>query len=327
MKKLFRSLFTVLHLALLMVLLAMFGNVFISPSQLKWLNFISLAFPVLITIYVFLTVIWIVSWRKRAILFLIGLLFFFNPIRRWINYSSSSEGNFKMVSFNVHSGREIPELKTFLEKENPDLVFLQETGNHIERKMKLANLPYVYEKQVVAIYSKYPIQGKGEIINDDTNGHAIYADIEINGETLRLFNVYLEPFYLEKSMIKPTESKWENERKAKYLKNRMTESFKIHAEQVNQITQVIKSSPHPIILAGDFNSVPNSYEYYHLAKGLQDGFTLVGNGSSTSFHEYKFPLRIDYIFTSPPLKPASYKVDRTVDFSDHFPVIGTYLLK
>lgn len=89
----------------------------------------------------------------------------------------------------------------------------------------------------------------------------------------------------------------------------------------------IKKSPYPVILAGDFNSVPNSYEYYTISDILQDCFLEAGNGFSTSFHDYKFPIRIDYIFSSKELKPLSYKVDRTRKLSDHYPVMATFSLK
>ncbi|MGS0748127.1 hypothetical protein [Halpernia sp. GG3] len=54
---------------------------------------------------------------------------------------------------------------------------------------------------------------------------------------------------------------------------------------------------------------------------------MAGSGSATSFHDYKFPIRIDYIFTSKEIEPISYKVDRSARLSDHFPVIATFKLK
>ena len=97
-----------------------------------------------------------------------------------------------------------------------------------------------------------------------------------------------------------------------------------HQDEVADIQKAVADSPYPVILAGDFNAVPNSYEYYHIGKNLKDVFVETGNGSATSFHDYKFPIRIDYIFSSPSVKPLSYKVDRSVKLSDHFPVIATF---
>ena len=97
-------------------------------------------------------------------------------------------------------------------------------------------------------------------------------------------------------------------------------------DQIDSIKKEIENSPYPVFVVGDFNSVPNSYEYYKVSDNLKDAFVEVGRGSGTSFHDFKFPLRIDYIFTSESIQPVSYKVDRDVQISDHFPVIATFKL-
>ncbi|MDO5616426.1 MAG: endonuclease/exonuclease/phosphatase family protein, partial [Cruoricaptor ignavus] len=113
----------------------------------------------------------------------------------------------------------------------------------------------------------------------------------------------------------------------KQLITRLVPTFKIHQTQVEEIRKFIEDSPYPVILAGDFNAVPNSWEYYHLGQNLQDAFMKVGNGSATSFHDYKIPIRIDYIFASEKLKPITYEVKCDIKTSDHFPVIATFDFK
>lgn len=329
MKWVLRTIFTGVNLLIFIVLLMMFCNKFIGPQSFKWFNFIALAFPVLIIVYIILTLIWLVSWRKRGLFFLIGLLFFFNPIRRWVNYSpqKEGEGNLKLITYNIHKQEHWQEVKTFLEKQQPDVVFLQEKGSRIAEKMKLKDLPYVFEESVVAIYSKYPIKAKGQLVEDKTNGHAVFVDAEVNGKVIRFINVYLEPFYLEKQMLVPADSQWENRRKAKYLENRLTKSFELHQHQIDKIDEYVHQSPYPVVLGGDFNSVPNSYEYFHLGKALQDAFLVAGKGLGMSFYDYKFPLRIDYLFSSPSVEAQSYSVDREMQASDHYPVIATFEIK
>ncbi|SIQ08552.1 hypothetical protein SAMN05880574_10575 [Chryseobacterium sp. RU37D] len=89
---------------------------------------------------------------------------------------------------------------------------------------------------------------------------------------------------------------------------------------------MIDLSPYPEILDGDFNSVPNSYEYYSLGKDLQNAFLEAGNCSPSSFHDYKVPLRIDHIFRSKSIISLNYKVDNSVQLSDHYLVIAEFLL-
>lgn len=128
-------------------------------------------------------------------------------------------------------------------------------------------------------------------------------------------------------MVKLNGNSEEDEQKVKNIVKRLIPIFKSHQEQVKIIRENIDHSPYPVIVAGDFNAVPNSYEYYKISEGLKDAFYEVGRGSGTSFHDYKYPLRIDYIFTSESIKPVSYKVDRSVNLSDHFPVVTTFKIE
>jgi hypothetical protein len=179
---------------------------------------------------------------------------------------------------------------------------------------------------VIFFYSKYKILATKSWISNE-NAYAKSYDIEIRGKTYCFLNIYLEPFYLDKSMLKPTESSSENEHKFKNLIKKMVPNFKAHQEQVAAAREAIETSPYPVIMAGDFNSVPNSYEYYHLGKDMKDAFEVAGSGSATSFHDFKFPIRIDYMFTSKEILPISYKVDRSERLSDHFPVIATFKIE
>ena len=90
---------------------------------------------------------------------------------------------------------------------------------------------------------------------------------------------------------------------------------------------MIDLSPYPEILDGDFNSVPNSYEYYTINSLLNDAFLDGGSGSGTSFHDYKFPIRIDYLFTSKEIICQKYSIDRTEKMSDHYPVLAEFSFK
>ena len=249
-------------------------------------------------------------------------------IQRWVNYSSLEKGNpnLKVMSFNIKGTLERDEKTEFLNGQEVDVLMLQECGFEMSDKMKLSNFKHQAHSEVVSIYSKFPIHRKNKIPLSD-NGYAIFADIKIKGEIFRFVNVYLEPFKLEKDMVKPSMSTEMNEIKAKSLLSRLLPVFKVHQEQIEEIRKYINSSPYPVVLAGDFNAVPNSYEYYHLGKNLNDVFSEVGVGSATSFHDYNFPIRIDYVFASPGIKALNYKVDREINISDHYPIYTDFLIE
>lgn len=326
--KIVRLIFFIFHIAIFLLLTGMLLNAYVSPKVFPWFNLLSLAFPGLIFGYVALTVFWIISWKKRAFVFFFLGLLFFNPVLRWINYSSVKKEtpDLKVMSFNTRSGMAVrSEVKNYLKNSLADVILLQEDDGK-----EYGSLGYEMANYGnITILSKYKIINRQPIVlnNEQINDPALQVDIEIKGKRYRFIGVYLQPFKFEKSMVKLDGNNQEDEEKIKNIVKRLIPTFKMHQEQVNAIKNAVEASPYPVILTGDFNSVPNSYEYYHLSEGLQDVFMEAGRGSGTSFHDYKFPIRIDYIFASKSIKPISYRVDRSVKVSDHFPVIATFRLE
>jgi len=330
MVRIIRFIFTSLHIAIFIAMAAIFLNYIIPPEFFVWLNFTPIAFPILIILYSALTIVWILNLRKRAILFMAGFFLFINPIKRWVNYASNTyEGNLKILTYNINTGKEISKLKSFIEIENPDVIFFQEKPETLKKELNSLGFKYSIERNVVGIYSKYPIETFSEIIQkkQKNNGHALYADIKIKEKTIRFINVYLEPFYLEKNMLIPEYNSKINKEKVEKLGMKLSDNFVIHQKQVNEIQNIIENSPYPIILGGDLNAVPNSYEYYTFSRILSDAFVESGRGFSTSFHDYKFPIRIDYIFSSSDLKATKYTIKRDMKISDHFPIISHFDIK
>lgn len=326
--KIFRLILLILHVGILFLLLGTLLNAYIPPKIFPWFNLLSLGFPFLMISYVVLIFFWIFSWKKRAFVFMLLGLFFLNPVKRWINYSSDPKetADLKIVSFNTKGGlMGVEEINKYLETLGADIILLQENpGDGFDIKG--------YEKKNngggLTVLTKYKIIS-GKIIepnNGDSRIPGTQTDIEIRGKIYRFINVYLHPFMFEKSMIRLNGDTGGDEEKVKNIVRRLIPTFKKHQDQIAVIRNAVENSPYPVILAGDFNSVPNSYEYYHLSEGLEDAFFTVGKGSATSFHDYKFPIRIDYVFSSKSITPISYKVDRSVDISDHYPVVATFSL-
>lgn len=329
--KIFRLILLIAHLGLLFLLTGVLLNAYIPPKIFPWFNLLSLGFPLLIIGYVLLTFFWIFSWKKRAFVFMFLGLFFLNPVKRWVNYSPDKKeiANLKVLTFNIKGGKlGYDKIKEYIDQQNADLVFLQESSNS---ELQFKNLSGNYTLPIVAFYSKYKILDRRNLFenlnNDDITAQCEEINLEIKGKPYRVINAHLGSFGFVKSMVKLNGETQEDEQKLKDIIKKLIITFKTHQEQVQAIRKSIDESPYPVILAGDLNSVPNSYEYYHLGKNLNDAFFETGKGSGTSFHDYKYPLRIDFIFTSPSIKPITYRVDRSVKLSDHFPVISTFRLE
>ncbi len=305
-----------------MLLLATLLNAYIPPSVLPGLNLLSLAFPGLFAVHLLLCLFWILLWKKQAVFFLAVSILFLNPVRRWLNYNpqSADTPTLKVVSANLKTGKlGEKEASDYLNKTGADLMILQDPGE----VQNMIGLPHKStEYWVVSVSSATEIVKQGPLFTE--NGYTFYADIKHQGKIIRVINVYLTPFFLDKNKVRPAEDLNQNKSKAKYILKRLIPTFKIHEAEVNAIAEAVKNSPYPVILAGDFNAVPNSYEYYKLRGDLKDAFVEVGRGSATSFHDYKVPIRIDYIFASKTIKPIGYRVDRSVRISDHYPVIAEF---
>lgn len=324
--KLFRLLFTIYHFSILVLLLGTILNAYIPPRVFPWLNLLSLSFPVLMILNVLFCLTWIILWKKRAVFFLAFSLFLIVPTSRWINYreKKSIKPNLKMLTFNIKGGRVGGTGKVFnyLKNSGADVILLQEYSSQYQ----VSGYDFgVGNYEIVALNSKTKILDHGKIATTG-NGNSFYADIEINGKRIRFINLYLSPFSFEKQKVKPSEDLEQNENKLRYILGKLVPTFKNHQAEVQDLQNAVSASPYPVILAGDFNAVPNSYEYYHLLKNLKDVFVEVGRGSATSFHDYKFPIRIDHVFCSQSIQTVAYRVDRSAKLSDHFPVITEFYI-
>jgi len=313
------------HIVVAILLLCTLGNAWIPPNILGNLNLLSLGFPYIMSVYILLTLVWVIQRKKIAIAFVLGMCLFYNPIRRWVNFTPKTDNvksirDIKVLTFNVKYGDfGWDKVKKYIKDQDADIILVQEKDTNRALRQDLVKYPSVILK------TKHRILRQESLIEDKDRGNSFYADVDIHGKIIRVVNVYLEPFRLHKSMVQ-YDGLGKEGGKINTLLSHMIPTFKAHEDQIKRIRKAVDLSPYPVILAGDFNSVPNSYEYYNLGKDLQDAFLETGNGSSSSFYDYKVPLRIDYIFSSKSIIPLSYKVDNSVKLSDHYPVIAEFLL-
>ncbi len=80
-------------------------------------------------------------------------------------------------------------------------------------------------------------------------------------------------------------------------------------------------SPHPVIVCGDFNDVPNSYAYTTIGKGLNNAFAEKGSGIGRTFAAISPTLRIDNIFADKKFEIKQF-VRIKKRLVDHFPIIA-----
>ncbi len=208
----------------------------------------------------------------------------------------------------------------------PDILCTQETrgafyplvGNYLGYDQRF-NL-----KKGTVIMSRYPIKAGGDIPFGKTSNSTLWADIELPGpSTVRVYCVHLQSNRVTKDtekIIKDDQS-WGNIEK---VVNKVGGATAVRAEQAEQLRAHILSSPHPVIVCGDFNDTPNSYVYRHIADGLTDAFEEHGFGLGTTFGGALPMLRIDYLLTDPGIRVHDCRVVRDTHWSDHYPVWGVF---
>lgn len=233
-----------------------------------------------------------------------------------------------ILSYNVHSFTQDgetprletePKIKAFITEEMPDIVCFQEYHPSVSFSEMY---PYQFAKMTnkketfgQVIFSRYPIISSGSLDFPSSGNNAIYADIKVDVDTVRVYNMHFQSFKLT-----PNFSGLQKE-DSKRLLGRMGDAFKKQEDQLNLFLAHEKSSPFTVIVAGDFNNSASSY-VYRKAKGEKvDAFAKAGSGTGKTFTFDFLPLRIDFILVDPKWKVQQFK-NYDLELSDHFPILA-----
>jgi endonuclease/exonuclease/phosphatase family metal-dependent hydrolase len=181
----------------------------------------------------------------------------------------------------------------------------------------------------MAIISKYPILNKGTIKFEKlTQNHAMFADLKVNADTVRVYNFHLQSMSIEeRDIINTYREQSLFGRDLRKVLRRLKGGFIKRSYQVNTLYDHLKESPYPVIVCGDLNDVPYSYTYQKLNRTLANAQTTAGSGIGGTYNGILPFLRIDNQFFSPNLEVQNFKVHRNITFSDHFPLSATYIIR
>jgi endonuclease/exonuclease/phosphatase family metal-dependent hydrolase len=206
--------------------------------------------------------------------------------------------------------------------------------------------PFVYMSKDIDTITKYGhsiygtcIFSKAPIFNANSvqyNGVHFteslgFADILINGRTIRIFNTHLRSMYTNiDTLARREEFKYVIDdtnlvfHSSKYQKLKHFDTS--HINQVDIIRKVFDTTKTPFIFCADLNSVPSSYVYSKLSENLNDAFLQRGFGWQGTYSG-KIPfLRIDVVLMSKQLTTTNYFSPR-LNLSDHYPVVADISFK
>uniref|UniRef100_UPI003216C593 endonuclease/exonuclease/phosphatase family protein n=1 Tax=uncultured Draconibacterium sp. TaxID=1573823 RepID=UPI003216C593 len=347
MKKAFIKIVFLFNLLAALALSISYLSVYIPPDTFWIPAFFGLAYPFLFAANILFIVFWLIIKPRNIVLSLVFILIGWNFVSQYVKLKSKTEEetDVKVLSYNVGhfygDGTQNVEdnadaIVSFLEKENPDIICLQETRlrkknifDLAETVKKIASIKhYQYARSSntygMVTMTRYPIVNLQEVRFEGSRNMTIYTDVLIDFDTVRIFNVHLQSYKINPHDYSIIESPGINEEKdiqeVKEMGGKFKTAFQQRAHQVREIRKYIDESPYNVIVCGDFNDTPASYAYNYLSNGLTDAFVSSGKGIGRTYVGKLPSFRIDYIFHGDGFESYNFE---TVDFihSDHLPVI------
>ncbi|PZX57760.1 endonuclease/exonuclease/phosphatase family metal-dependent hydrolase [Algoriphagus ratkowskyi] len=328
--------------------LVLFASVYISPEYFRYVGLLPFFIPVILLVNLFLLVILILSWRKIAFLPLLALLIgykFFIATFQIHPKHEASEG-LKVLSYNAHMFFDNPKSETtpesnvlsWLQDQPADVKVFQEfyqdntTPSRDALKILGKNSNYKVSYHItdgnskkrsngLAIFSKYPIINDGKVFDAQGTNGAIFADILVKNDTIRIYNAHLESMRIDSDALENLEGVKENYRQTL---GKLQRGSLARSKQLKVLLEHMKNSPHALILLGDLNEIPYSYTYFKLGEDYENAFENAGRGFGFTYNRILFFLRIDHIFSSKKLKAIEFKTHTEVDYSDHYPISATF---
>jgi endonuclease/exonuclease/phosphatase family metal-dependent hydrolase len=336
----------------------------ISPVTFWPLAFIGLAYPFLLVINLLLGIYWILRKPIYASISLVAILLGWKFLTSTIGFREStgiqvpkSSQNFiRVLTWNAHYFRKYDsqndetvknQMLDIIRNEQPDIICIQEfyTKRKGEFNIKKSILEILntehyyiedvmandYERIGIAIFSKYNLKKKGNIIfpNTDNGNQALYADFRVNKKTFRVYSVHLQSIKFQPedyNYLKEVKQINTDTESSKRIGSRLKQAFIKRGEQVKILKKHARESGLPYVIAGDFNDTPVSYTVNTIAEDMKNSFRERGSGFGVTYNG-DFPnFQIDFIMASEEFDIKNYCIIKK-KLSDHYPVRSDLELK
>jgi endonuclease/exonuclease/phosphatase family metal-dependent hydrolase len=227
------GLILLLNVFFIVLLLAVYLSVYISPERIPLLAFAGLAYPVILLINIFFIVIWIFIRIKYTLLSLVFILLGWNHIGRLIQFNKNqetgkSDKSFKILSYNIQNFVKMnvsntkyitdfgiqSKITKFISEQKADIICLQEilydrgdVQKFITELGQTYRTPNFYYRNYFAtdkqkldgtlILTRFPLINKG-FLEHNKKTIGIYCDIVIHSDTIRLYNLHLASIHFNR---------------------------------------------------------------------------------------------------------------------------------
>lgn len=328
-------------------------NAYINPQRFIWTTVFGLAFWVILIYNVLVFLFLLLLWSRKAWISVLALLIAVPGLGKSFSFGSKvdADSSIRLMAYNVHNFKHVDgetdeeqfayQVMNMVRDQNPDILCCQEFSGFkssisrpkcIEEFKKDAGFQYVYYNRKSnyagnVIFSKYPIAKVAEdsgFGQENTYGVMVSVDAGDKGK-FYVANVHLLSYMITDKEIDILMNSTERQDKldtiGKTVLHKLSDAFQLRSDELQKVLHGMPATDAPVIVCGDFNEPPLSYNYRQMQKaGFVDSFMKVGRGIKPTYAGKLPLLRIDYIWTDNDVTPLNFKRYRW-KASDHYPIM------
>ena len=334
------------------------ANAYVNPKDFIGTTVFGLAFWEILIYNVVVFLLLLLMWSNKIWISVVALLIAIPGISKSFSIGSKSkaENSIRVMSYNVHDFRHVDgvtekeqfanQVMEMVREHAPDILCCQEFSQFksgvsrpqcIEDFAKEAGFQYIYFNRKTnyggnVIFSKYPLTkvaedsgfGKG-----NTYGVMVSVDAGEKGK-FHVANVHLLSYMITDSEIDVLTNASERQNLdtiGKTVLHKLSFAFQKRSEELQTVLNGMPPVGGPIIICGDFNEPPLSYNYRQMQKaGFVDTFTKVGFGIKPTYAGKLPLLRIDYVWANDGVKPLAFERHK-YKASDHYPIMLDFAIQ
>ena len=240
----------------------------------------------------------------------------------WAFSVSKNKPGLTLLTNNV-GGRKFPTLNAFLEKEDPDVIALQDGWRVTAALRKQYPERFVANQGEYVLVSKIPIRKSGLLTQLTFRGRPIGAwfELEYEGQSIVIYDIHMPTPRLEFQKLRGrgfvTELFGGKGIYSSEVRNNYKEFVETKIRLAHELADVLQKEQRPFLVAGDFNMPANGYirELFHSrfvdafgAKGRGYGFTFPGT-SGGMLKLFGSWLRLDYLYAGKDWQPLLCRVE------------------
>ncbi len=329
------------------------ANAYVNPQNFIWTTAFGLAFWEIFFFNVAVFLLLLLLWSNKVWISVAALLIAVPGLSKSFSIGSQHkvDNSIRVMSYNVHNFTHVDgetdkeqcaeAVVDMVCEQAPDILCCQEFATFkkgmsrtecIEKFAESAGFQYIYYNRVNGfggnvIFSKYPMAKVAEdsgFGKENTYGVMVSVDAGERGK-FHLANVHLLSYMITDSeidILTNTSERQDNlDTIGKKVLHKLKYAFKKRSEELQTVLKGMPPIEGPVIVCGDFNEPPLSYNYQQMQKaGFVDTFIKAGFGIKPTYAGKLPLLRIDYIWAKDGVKPLRFKRHK-IKVSDHYPIM------